>query len=215
MFTWVELQERINIIFDETRVQKFDTVMEKDKNGWNWILTYHRLETDTTKIIHTKFIFKLAEDKQKLRAAEFLYLYDLNCKYHVVRFHDLGDMDTKIRRVIYQNHFGKNLKALNDFIISPAQTINNFMYEKNVEGYSIYSFDYSPEEVIVPCQKLELNFKFNVNNKNDISLQIKKIGNESFKLTFTNLEESETVEIDDLTTFVSAIVEYMKRSVSE
>jgi hypothetical protein len=215
MFTWVELQERINILFDESRVQKFDTVMEKDKNGWNWILTYHRLETETTKILHTKFIFKLDASKEKLRASEFLYLYDLNCKYHVVRFNDLSDMDTKIRRITNQNIFGDNLKELNDFIVAPAKVINNNFYEKNIQGYSVYSFDYAPEEVVVPCQMLELQFMFNVNNKHDIKLTIKKEGSESFKLTFNLLDEKEEVEIEDLTTMVGAITEYIKRSVNK
>jgi hypothetical protein len=214
MFTWVDVQERINIIFDTSRIQKMDTVLEKDKNGWNWILTFHRIETETTKILHTKFIFKLDEDKKKLRASHFLYLFDLNCKYHVIRFNDLTDMDTKIRRILLQpnQYFGHNLQALNDFIVSPAQAVNNYLYKKNVTDLSIFAFDYAPEEVIVPCQKLELPFKFNIDNRYDVMLVIKKVKDEKFNLTFDYQSETETVALDDLTNLVGAVGEYIKRT---
>jgi hypothetical protein len=214
MFTWTELQERINIIFDTTRIQKMDSVMEKDKNGWNWILTFHRIETETTKILHTKFIFKLDEKKTKLRASHFLYLYDLNCKYHVIRFNDLTEMDTKIRRILLQpnEYFGKNLAILNDFIISPAQAVNNYLYKKEITDLSIFAFDYAPEEIVVPCQKLELRFKFNVDNRHDVMLLIKKTEDAKYTLTFEHQEESEQVILDDLTNLVGAIGEYIKRT---
>src|SRR6266403_604173 len=190
--TWVELQERIKIIFEDTHLYRFKAVIEKDKNGWNWILNFHKLTNDTTLIIHTRFIFKLDENKENLRSLEFLYLYDLNCKYRLLKFANLSEL-----------------------MVSPEQTINNYFFEIKIEGYSVYEFDYHPEFVVIPCQKLSMDFKFNVNNKSDIILDLRKENDEKFKLTFKYLDKPTTVELDDLSSLVKTIGLYIERNVEK
>ncbi len=213
--TWVELQERIKIIFEDTHLYRFKAVIEKDKNGWNWILNFHKLTNDTTLIIHTRFIFKLDENKENLRSLEFLYLYDLNCKYRLLKFANLDELESKINRIFSENKFGENILALSELMVSPEQTINNYFFENKIEGYSVYEFDYHPEFVVIPCQKLSMDFKFNVNNKSDIILDLRKENDEKFKLTFKYLDKPTTVELDDLSSLVKTIGLYIERNVEK
>lgn len=213
--TWVELQEKIKTIFEDTHLHRFKAVIEKDKNGWNWILNFHKLTNDTTLIIHTRFIFKLDENKENLRSLEFLYLYDLNCKYKLLKFANLDELESKINRIFTENKFGENILSLSELMVSPEQTINNYFFENKIEGYSVYEFDYHPEFVVIPCQKLSMDFKFNINNKSDITLDLRKDNDEKFKLTFKYLDKPTTIELDDLSSLVKTIGLYIERSVEK
>ncbi len=213
--TWIELQKVIEKIFEQTHLHRFKAILEKDVNGWNWILNFHKLTSPTTLIIHTRFIFKLDENKENLRSNEFLYLYDLNCKYKLIKFKDAENLEERINKILEQDLFGKNLMAISELMIAPEQTINNYFYENDIEGYSIYSFDYSPEYVVIPCQKLSLDFKFNVNNKTDVSLDVRKIKDETFKLTFKFLDKNTIVELEDLTNLIGAIAMYIQKNIGK
>jgi hypothetical protein len=212
--TWVELQEKIKIIFEDTHMHRFKAVVEKDKNGWNWILNFHKLTNDSTLIIHTRLIFKLDDSQTNLRSLEFLYLYDLNCKYKLVKFANLDDLESKINGIFSENKFGQNILVLSDLMVSPEQSINKYFYENKIEGYSVYEFDYHPEFVVIPCQKLSMDFKFNVNNKNDVTLDLRKENSQKFKLTFKHLDKSEVIELDDLSSLVKTIGLYIERNIS-
>lgn len=213
--TWVELQETIRNIFEKTHLYRFKAVLEKDKNGWNWILNFHKLTNDTTLIIHTRFIFKLDEAKENLRSLEFLYLYDLNCKYKLLKFENSTDLESKINSIFDKNEFGKNILAISELMVSPEQTINNYFFEKKIEGYSIYEFDYHPEFVVIPCQKLSMDFKFNVNNKNDITLDLRKEKDGNFKLTFNYLDKATEVELSDLSSLIETIAMFVSKNVEK
>lgn len=215
MIIWIELQNKIKNIFEETHLLHFKAVLEEDKNGWNWILTFDKLTSPTTLIIHTRFIFKLDSEKKNLRSNEFLYLYDLNCKYKLVRFEDLDNLSIKINNILEQDIFGSNLMALSELIISPEQSINNYFYEHKIDGYSIYSFDYNPKYTVIPCQELTLDFKFNINNKQDVSLQIQKIKDEKFILSFKYLDKNTKVELDNLDSLIATIALYVERNVEK
>ena len=196
---WVELQERIKLIFTNAKVKSFKDVLEKDSNGWNWILNFEDLRTETALIVHTKMIFKLDDTQEYLRKLDFLYLKDINCLYKIIKFESLGDLENIIFDIINQDMFGKNLMALSDFLIEPEFNINQYFYKNKIENVSVFTFEYLPKKTIIPCQDLEFNFKFNINNTQDVHLRIKKINKEKYKLIFTYSGKSWFTEQEELT----------------
>lgn len=208
---WVELQRKVKEIFNDAKVVKFKDVLEKDKNGWNWVLTFHQLTTEVSLIIHTKIIFKLDHEKNELRLNEFLYLYDLNCKYRLVKFDSLEQIENIINDILLQNKFGENIMYISELLVSPASTLNNYFYSKGVQNYSIYEFNYDPEITVVPCQEFKINFDFNVNNKYDVELNIEKEKNNNFELTFKYLDQTEKQDIESLKSLRGSILGFIKR----
>lgn len=210
---WLDLQERIKMIFSSAKVRTFSDVLEKDINGWNWVLDFEDLRTDNALIVHTKFIFKLDKTQTYLRKCNFLYLKDINCLYSIVKFDGLGGLENTINSILNKDMFGKNLMAISNFLIEPEVSINKYFYDKNIENVSIFSFEYTPIKTMVACQDLEFNFKFNLNNTQDIDMQIKKLGKENFKYVFTYSNKkwiTEQKQLDDIISvigkFVSTII---------
>jgi hypothetical protein len=222
--TWVELQEKIKHIFEGAKVKTFDDVLETDRNGYNWILTFNTLTIPTALIIHTKFIFKLDHDKQNLRANEFLYLYDLNCKYRFKRFKDLDDLEVIIRDILYNNRlhderqerdydgFGENVMAISKFMTSPAKSINQYFYENEINNLSVYDFEYEPTNEIIPCKLLTLDFEFNINNRADVKLNIRKEDEDNFVFTFTHGDKVDEIDVEDLVDLTPIVAQYIKRN---
>lgn len=209
---WTELQKKIKDIFSNAKMKKFKDVLEKDANGWNWILSFHNLETIEAMVVHTKFIFKLTEDKQNIRKNEFLYLKDMDCLYKIVSFKDLEDLRNQISEILSQDLFGENMLAVSQFMISPAMTMNQFFYDKKIQGYSIYDFQYEPKIAIVPCQELKLEFKFNVNNIDDVDMVIEKIKDENFKITFYHNQEENEVFTKSLKNLKNEVGTYIQKN---
>lgn len=214
--TWVDLQKGVKEIFADCRMESFKDVLEKDRNGWNWILSFDLLESSTTLLIHTKFIFKLNEDKKKLRLNndknEFLYLYDLNCKYRVQPFSDLINLKELIKDILMNDRFGENLLAVSAFMVSPAKAINKYFYENKVLGLSVFEVEYEPTSKIVPCKSLSIDFKFNVNNKIDVNLEVLKEGDTKFNLIFEHQDKRNEVEIDELNALSKTVAWYIQKN---
>ncbi len=210
---WVDLQKTIELIFQGAKLRTFKDVLEKDGNGWNWILNFEDLRTDTALIVHTKMIFKLDDSKQYLRKLNFLYLKDINCLYKIVQFSSLGGLETTIKNILNKDMFGKNLMAISDFLIEPEQNINKYFYENKKEGVSIFSFIYTPIKAIVACQNLEFNFKFNINNTQDVEMQIKKVSKEKFKIIFTYSGEKWETEQSELNNLVEVVGKFVTEKI--
>ncbi len=211
---WVDLQKRVKMIFDGAKVRVFNDVLEKDANGWNWILNFEDLRTDTALIIHTKLIFKLDDKKEFVRKNDFLYLKDINCIYKIIKFDSLGDLEATIKDILNQSMFGKNLMAISEFLIEPERNINQYFYNNKIEGVSIFMFDYTPVKTIVACQDLELNFKFNINNTQDVKMKIKKVGKEKFKIIFEYSGDSWYIEQEELNNLVEVISKFVKEKLN-
>lgn len=209
---WTELQKKIKDIFSNTKVKKFKDVLEKDKNGWNWILSFHNLYGENYLIVHTKFIFKLTEDKQNIRKNEFLYLKDMDCLYKIVNFVDLEDLRNQINEILMQDLFGENMLAISQFMISPAMTMNQHFYDKKIQGYSVFDFQYEPKIAITPCQELKLEFKFNVNNNNDVDMVIEKIKDKDFMITFYHNGEETEVHTKTLKNLIGEVATYIQKN---
>ena len=212
---WTELQKKIKDIFSNAKVKKFADILEKDKNGWNWILSFHNLTTDNAIVIHTKFIFKLTEDKMNLRKNDFLYLKDMDCLYKIVSFKDLEDLRNQINEILVQDLFGENMLAISQFMISPAMTMNQHFYDKKLQGYSVFDFQYEPKIAIAPCQELKLEFKFNVNNNDDIDMVIEKIKDEDFKITFYHNKEEVVKHTKSLKNLAAEVSTYIQKNLEK
>jgi hypothetical protein len=206
---WVDLQKRIELIFTGTRVKSFKDVLEKDGNGWNWVLNFEDLRTDNELIVHTKLIFKLDSTKNYLRKLEFLYLKDINCLYKIVRFDSLGDLENVINDIINNDMFGENLLAISNLMVDPETKINNYLYENKIGNKSVYLFEYLPMKTIIPCQDLEFNFNININNNIDIKFKLKKIEKNDFDIIFNNGREKYIVEQKTLNNLIKVIGEFI------
>ena len=206
---WVSLQKMIELIFTGSKVRTFKDVLEKDVNGWNWILDFEDLRTDTALIVHTKMIFKLDSDKKYLRKLDFLYLKDINCLYKIVKFTSLDDLETIIKNILSQNMFGKSLMSISQFLIEPEQSINTFLFKNKKEGVSIFSFEYTPIKSMIACQDLEFNFKFNINNTQDVEMKIKKIKKEEFKIIFSYSDDKWETTQKELSNLVEVVGKFI------
>lgn len=208
---WIDLQNHIKLIFHDDKVKKFKDILEKDKNGYNWILNFYDLRTDRSLIIYTKFIFKLTENKEFVRKNEFLYLKDLNCIYKIIKFDSLGELENIIKEIINQNLFGRNLLKLSEFLLEPEININNYFDKNNIDGYSVFTFEYIPDDNIIPCQNMKFKFKFNVNNNQDVVLIIKKENKDGFKYIFNYSGKKYETEQKDLENIIEVISEFIKK----
>lgn len=211
---WVDLQKRIKTIFSDSKTRSFEDILEKDENGWNWILDFEDLRTNNALIIHTKMIFKLDAKQENLRAMNFLYLKDINCIYKIVKFDSLGDLEDAINEIINQDMFGENLMAISEFLIEPEVSINKYFFDNKIEGFSVFSFQYTPVKNIIPCQKLEFNFSFNVNNTQDVKMSIKKIRKEKFNIIFTFENKKWSTTQDELNNLSEVVGKFISEKMN-
>lgn len=208
--TWVDLQKAIKHIFSESQVRKFKDIVQKDSNGYNWYLSFHDLRTRDSIVIHTKFIFKLTDDKKTLRKNEFLYLNDINCKYKIIKFENLGELEADINEILTQNMFGDDLISLSEFLIEPEREINSYFSSNNIEGYSVFEFEYYPNESIVACQNIVFEFDFNVNNNQDVKLIVNK-NNKTYIYKFKSGGKVYTIKKNDLTDINKTIAVFIQK----
>jgi hypothetical protein len=207
---WVELQKTIQEIFTDSEVRKFKDVVTKDGNGYNWILSFHDLRDRNSIVIHTNLIFKLSEDKQTLRKNEFLYLKDINCLYEIIKFENLGELEAVINEILIQNMFGQDIISLSEFIIEPERLINNTFATENIEGYTVFEFEYYPSQAIGQCQDTIFEFDFNVNNNQDVKLKIRKEGKSKYKFKFESggkIYSTTTSSLDDIAKTISLFIQ--------
>lgn len=209
---WVDLQNRIKILFSNSKVRKYDDILEKDVNGWNWILSFDDLRTDTSLIIHTKFIFKLTDNKEFLRKNDFLYLKDLNCLYKIIRFDDLDEFEKSILKILKDNLFGNNLLELSKLLVEPEITINDYFFKQKMNNFSVFSFEYKPDNDIQPCQDLKLDFSFNINGSTDIIMKIIKEKKGKYNIIFTFGGKSWITELSELKDLVDLIYSFVKKN---
>ena len=91
-----EIEQSFKELFQEVegRVTSVETVYEKSENDdfYKLIISIHGLSVDDTFIIHTKFIFKTDLEKQNVIEESFIYLFDINCVYHRVKFNNVLEL---------------------------------------------------------------------------------------------------------------------------
>jgi len=213
--TFKEASERMLDFFKDSQVVKTSAVWEKfdDDNGFKWVLVLHNLNWGDAIVIHTKFILKTDKDKKELLKQQFSYLYDMNCQYRFVDFDSLDDMAAKLTSIITENKFGANVKNLSQFLVNPTMTLNEELLNKKIENCTIFDFEYDPHYSIMPCKLINFDFKFDVNNTYDVSLNLKKEEGEEFVYRFQLDEKFDEVRIKDLQNIPGVIAEYLKKIV--
>lgn len=197
-------------IFEEEKglVKTVDTVYEKskDEDFLKLVISIHDLQVQDTLIIHTKFIFKTNLEKNEILDNSFIYLYDINCIYRTIKFDDTFDLETKIKKIINSNKFGKDIQTLSEFIDTPGLLISHYFKLNNIENFSIGGVNYEPKFKIRPCDETTFDFDINVvNDNNDYNFNLtiskeKGVDDKTFyRFIFKLLDKSKIVEIDELT----------------
>jgi hypothetical protein len=205
-----EIEEAFKDIFSEEDgvVTSVETVYEKsdDEEYLKLIISLQGLSTEDISIIHTKFIFKTDLNKRNIIENSFIYLYDINCVYHKVKFDNIIDLKKQIEDIIESNNFGIDIQILSDFTESPAMFLNYYMKRAKITEYSVFDVEYEPKFKNTPCDKTTFDFNININDNYDIEVSINKVdrneddvdGIDKYKLQFRFMDEIESVEVDSL-----------------
>lgn len=191
---------------EEGKVSSIETVYElsNDKKFYKLVISIHNLSVDDTLIIHTKFVFKTDLDKRYVIDETFIYLYDINCIYHKVKYDNEIDLKKKIQDIIESNNFGEDIKILSDFIEAPSMFLNYYMKRAKITDYSIFDVKYDPKFKTTPCDKVTFDFEININSNYVINLSISKKDrsdeedHDLYKFQFKFLDEYDTIESDSL-----------------
>jgi len=203
-----EIEQLFKDIFESEDgvVNSVETIYEAPKHGdfLKLIISIQGLSVEDVSIIHTKFIFKVDEEKRELIEDSFIYLYDINCVYHQIQIKNIIDMKKKIEDIIDSNDFGEDIQILSDFIESPALFLNYYMRRANITEYSIFDVEYQPKFKTQPCYRTTFDFKININNNYNIDLSIYKVDTDEldesdiYRFQFKFMDEIQTVETDTL-----------------
>jgi hypothetical protein len=204
-----EVEQVFKDVFDEENgmVSSVDSVYEipdEKDNFLKLVISIHGLVTEDVSIIHTKFIFKVDLDKRHIIENSFIYLYDINCVYHKIKFDNIIDLNSKIESIIESNNFGQDLQILSDFIEAPAMFLNYYMRRAKITDYSIFDVEYQPKFKTTPCDKTTFDFKININNNYNMELSIYKVDKkdkdefDKYKFQFRFMDNIETFESDTI-----------------
>ena len=122
-------------------------------------------------------------------------------------------MELKLAQIVTENKFGSNVKNLSKFLINPTMTLNEELFEKEVKNCTVFDFEYDPHYSILPCKLINFDFKFDVNNAYNVSLNLKKEEAGEFVYKFQLDEKFDEVKMKDLDNVPGVIVEYLKKIV--
>lgn len=206
-----EIEDSIKKVFTDADVLNTDSVYEKinGTDDLKLVIFINKLFDVEVSVLYTKLIFVVDGSKKKLKNNSFLYLYDINCKYTSVEFSDTTDFEKKLKSIIENKKFGRDLKALSRFIESPAMMINEWLKENRINEINILNVKYNPKMYIMPCKSLSFSFVINANNV-DINFSITKENNENYEFSFIINGETVTESKPNLKTLVPTIGTILK-----
>lgn len=184
-----QIDESIRDLFTDIPMKGVTTLYEKGEEWLKLIIAFSELTLSNSRVLHTKFIFKVNNGKSHLLDNSFTYLYDLNCRYKMVRFESITDMEDKIKDIISDNAFGENIKYLGEFLDSGAQKINFALDELKVKKWSVYNISYEPIGVNWPCNKSKYRFILDLNGITEITLNVKKMHPKEFSWEYSVNDE--------------------------
>jgi len=208
-----ELEETIKDVLGDSDVLNTETVYEHIENETDrlkLVIFFNKLFGENQSVLYTKLIFVTDIDKINVITDSFLYLYDINCQYHNIKFDDLYELEDKLSDIINKNKFGRNLKILSEFIEKPSFLINDWLTEHNITNFSITSIKYNPKIHIIPCKSLFFSFDININNQ-IIELNITK--EDSFVFSFNINNEIIKTEKQNLNTLIEIIANTLKNNI--
>jgi hypothetical protein len=208
-----EVETVVKNVFADTKVSSVSTLYEKDGDVNKFIITINNLFYDETNIIHTKFVFYTDEEKKGLEENHFHYQYDINCVYKQVVFEDVTELEEKLKDVVDNRKFGRDIKILSDLSVTLATDVNRLLEEKDITNISIYTITYSPIVDAVPCDSLTFRFDINIDDTRFIKMVVKKVAKDEFRLTFNENDWFEDVTIGSLKAIPQTITDMIKNHV--
>ena len=208
-----EVEEVIKNVFSDTKVSSVSTLYETEGKEHKLIITINNLFYEETNIIHTKFVFYTDEKKKGLEKNLFHYQYDINCNYKQLDFENTTELENKLKDIIDNRKFGRDIKILSDLSVTLASVVNKLLEKDDITSISIYNITYIPIVDAVPCDSLTFRFDINIDDTRFIKMIIKKIDKEEFRITFNENDWFEDVNIGSLKAVPQTINEMIKNHV--
>lgn len=221
MISVKQIESNFKSIFDNTRLQIFESVYEesKDEDYFKLVYSIHGLDVSqedggNTTILHTKFIFRVNKSKTTLYEDSFWYLKDINCKYVKIDFDTNSDLVDKLGEIINENSFGDDMMSLSNFISeAPSSSINDFLHQNFNDEFSVTSVIYNPVVKISPCKETTFDFEIDINNgENQIKLSIHKNDDSKYDFTYyvnTDIEAIESEYLEPLPQLIGDHLQYL------
>jgi len=203
----------IRNVFSEARVSSVSTLYEKEGDENKFIITINNLFYEETNIIHTKFVFYTDGKKKGLEKNHFHYQYDINCNYKMINFEDVVELESKLKNIVDKRKFGRDIKILSDLSITMATDVNKLLEEKDITSLSIYTITYIPIVDAIPCDSLTFRFDINIDDTRFIKMVIKKIDKDDFRITFSENDWFDDVNIGSLRAIPQTITEMIKNHI--
>jgi hypothetical protein len=213
VITIEEVETTIKEIFGESDILNTTSIYEKIPNEpekLKLVIFFNKIFGEQDAIIYTKLIFVTDIDKINILNNSFLYLFDINCQYNNVEFEDIDELSEKLKNIITNQKFGKDIKILSEFIEKPSFLVNDWLKTNKVTNFSISSIKYTPKTHVIPCKSLSFSFDININNI-EIPLNILKTDKIIYSFTINN--DTITVEKQNLNTLIETIGDTLKNNI--
>jgi hypothetical protein len=214
VITIEEVETTIKEIFGESDILNTTSIYEKIPNEpekLKLVIFFNKIFGEQDAIIYTKLIFVTDIDKINILNNSFLYLFDINCQYNNVEFEDIDELAEKLKNIITNQKFGKDIKILSEFIEKPSFLVNEWLTKNKINNFSVNSIKYNPKNHIIPCKSLVFTFDINVNNT-VIELNISKI-NDIFIYSFIINKKNITIEKRNMNTLIETIGDVLKNNI--
>lgn len=209
-----DIDQAIQKIFGEYRAFDVETTYEKEGDKYKLIIFFHKLYGEENSILYTKLIFLVDENKTKLEKNDFLYLYDINCKYRKVSFEDIDDFKNKINDIFSNEKFGDDIKILSKFMTYPATMINQWFYDNNITELHVSNFRYTPKIEMIPCKYLFFDFIIEIENI-EVKLKITKEEKNEYKIEIVFPNKTERENKNNLNTLIQTIGLNLKNNIEK
>jgi len=192
-----DIYNTLKQIFVSDDVLSTDSVYEKTDDGdLLLIISINKLYSPNQIVIYTKLTFHVDKQKTHLVRNSFEYLYTLpnpnskdNTAYREEQITDINDFKYKLTNIISNNQFGEDIKELSKLIKSPEHSINEWFYKNGIKNISVTGFKFDPEMKTMPSKSLYFEFTITLNEKDEVTLNIRRTNEKTFKLSFDILGE--------------------------
>lgn len=207
-----EIEKLFKKIFDDAKVSSVKTLYsyDEEKEVTKLIITINNLFFEETNILFIKFIFIVDDKKRKLKKNKMFYLYDINSNFREVKFNDITDLELKLNSLLNEQEFGKDIKELSDVSVTMATSVNTWLKDNNIDNLSVYNITYHPIVDNMPCESLFFKFEINIDDSRTIDLNVRKIEDNEYKITFREGDWFHNVDIDDMKALIQTIGETIK-----
>lgn len=215
-----DINNLIKKLFNKDKISYIKTIYEwdDDKDCYKLVIILNNLFYNETNIFYTKLIFFVNKEKTFLVKNELSYLYEINCKFKHIVFKSLEDLELLIANIFSNRKFGKDIKYISDFLISPASIINEWLKQNDVLNFSIYNVEFNPDIKVIPCKSLYFTFNINIDDKNIVIIKLFKRKLEfehKYLLEFNINDNIIKDDIDNIEALVQIIGITLKNNIKE